>query len=74
MLTSFTPGEWYLTVICLGCKKRIPAVHDLTKGESEIVGGYVLTCSACGHKDAYSREDVEHYQHPADSMASNQSP
>ncbi|MEP6922191.1 MAG: hypothetical protein ABI967_13775 [bacterium] len=53
----------------IGESSRIPAFYDLTQGRSEIVGDYNLVCPKCHRTGSYDRDEVEHYQHPDDSLA-----
>jgi DNA-directed RNA polymerase subunit RPC12/RpoP len=60
----FVPGEWYLTVFCSGCKKRIPVFHEHSEASSDLAVGYDVTCPHCHHSGSYDRDKVQHYRHP----------
>ena len=64
MLKVFVPGEWYLTVFCSGCKRRIPVLKDRSEGASDLAGEYHLTCPHCHHSGSYDRDRFQHYRHP----------
>jgi predicted nucleic-acid-binding Zn-ribbon protein len=71
MTFPYEAGEWYVVITCRSCESRQPIIHDLTRGQANINAIYTWTCPQCGHKDVYEGEDVELYQHPANTLARN---
>lgn len=63
---TLRPGEWYLRFTCKQCRTKQVLFPDLSKGQSEIKGIYVVTCLACAHKASYDVDTIESYYHPPD--------
>jgi len=64
MSTIFTPGQWYLTVTCFGCKERVIVSRDLNNGHAFSVGRHYVVCPHCEMDRYYKSDQVEEYQQP----------
>ena len=62
------PGEWYLRFICIQCNAKQVLFPDLSKGQADIKGIYVVTCLECAHKASYDTNVIERYYHPEDAQ------
>ena len=57
------PGEWYISVVCEVCKRRVLLFRDLSKGKSKVEKSWIsLKCPEC-HQNTSSQ--IEHYLEPS---------
>ncbi len=57
-----SPGQWYISVLCEHCKRRIILYPDLSQGKSELNNSRIsLQCPEC---DAETSSQVEHFFQP----------
>ncbi len=61
-MLNAAPGEWYISVLCKHCLRRILLFYDLSKGKSELRESKLkIICPNCNIEGSYQ---AEHYQVP----------
>jgi hypothetical protein len=56
-----TPGQWYISLVCEFCKRRIILFPDLNEGTSDLMNSRIsMICPKCQTETSSA---VEHYLH-----------
>ena len=53
------PGEWYISVVCEVCKRRVLLFRDLSKGNSKIEKSWIsVKCPGCNQNTSSQIEPI----------------